>query len=163
MAWEWADVFGEIWFWALIGVVWMRAAFSAYGVPRRVIVAAMNEPGAAGFARDLVRYRLGPGSPTPRGLTALRLPGLGAVIGYGVLASIQGDALCLALVAGLAPVAIVTLGFERRVAAAAQAAVDDPGRAAFADVLEQIWRVRLAAVVGSILLTCIAAAVTRPI
>ncbi|MBX2855073.1 MAG: hypothetical protein KTR21_08800 [Rhodobacteraceae bacterium] len=162
MAWDWADVFGEIWFWALAGILWARAAFSAYGAPRQVIAAAMVEPGAADFARDLVRYRLGPGSSTPRGLTALRLPALGALIGYGVLASVQGDALCLALLASLTPIAIVTLSFEGRVAAAAQAAVDEAGRAAFADVLEQIWRVRLAAVVGSILLTLIAAAVTRP-
>ena len=163
MVWDWADVFGEFWFWALAMILWSRAAFSAYGAPRRVIAAAMTEAGAAGFARDLVRYRLGPGAPTPRAFTALRLPALGAIIGYGVLASLQGDALCLALLCSLAPVAAVTLGFEPRVATAAQAAVDEPGRTAFADVLEQIWRVRVAAVIGSIFLTAIAAALTRPI
>lgn len=179
----WSDVFGEFWFWALAVAFWARSALSAYGAPRRVIAAALTDRGAADFARDLVGYRFGRGSVVPMGLRPLKIPALGALAAYFFASGVMGDATSLALVAVLGPVTAADLALENRVLSALRAprppleetrekglGETDVGGGAtagektdpFADVLEQVWRVRLAATAVSVLATLAAAAAGAP-
>ncbi|MEM9726315.1 MAG: hypothetical protein AAF909_12770 [Pseudomonadota bacterium] len=188
----WGEVFGELWFWGAAAILWLRAALSLYGAPRRLIAEARgglmdgrrDGLGPAAFAFDLVRWRLGPGQATPQGLVPLRLPLLGGAAAYCLGSAAIGDMFALAVFCALGPIAAVTLGLEPRVQAAvdkvraarAQSgspATDAEGADAspkdeaellgdFMDTLEQAWRLRMASTAAAVLLTLVAATATRP-
>lgn len=186
---SWEAVFGESWFWIAAGLIWARAALSFYGAPRKLINEArrgtmegrIDGVAPAAFAYDLVRWRLGPGNPLPRGLLPLRWPLLGGAAAWCVANAVFGDAASLAALTALGPVAAATLALEPRLqaavdaarAAAAAAAPSPAGEGAsvvdaasggmpqFADTLEQLWRVRMASVALAVLATAVAAIVTR--
>lgn len=176
----WADVHGEFWFWVAAAVLWLHAALSMYGAPRRVIAEARRDDGAAAFAADLVRYRLGRGRRLPTGLLPLRWPFLGGFAAYAVAAlAASGDLSVIGVFTALAPPAAASLALEPKIGAAldrmraaeteAEAAAAGSGggedaaaaRAAFADALEQCWRVRLASVAIAVLATLAVGAVWR--
>lgn len=172
---SWDAVFGEAWFWAAAALIWARAAFSLYGAPRRLIGEARRGTAEgrteglapAAFALDLVRWRLGPGNPCPTGILPLRWPLLGGAVAWLLASAVFGDLFSLALLLALGPPLAVGLALEPRLLAATEAARADgpeaPRLAAFADTLEQAWRLRLASVAIAVLLTAAAAAATRTI
>lgn len=175
---SWAAVFGAPWFWAAATLVWARAALSLLGAPLRLIrqarrgaeaVSAGVEPPESGlapaaFALDLLRWRLGAGRGAP-GLAPLRWPALGGAAAWAVSGAAFGDLLALALLTALGPIAAASLALEPPVLQAVDAArgAGTPAArlAAFADRLEQLWRLKLAACLAAAALTLAAAAATR--
>lgn len=169
---SWDAVFGQGWFWAAAGLYWIRAALVVFGAPRRLVSAALSEPGAADFARNVVRYRLGAGSPVPIGLIPLRWPAVGALSAYLAIDAVFGNMLSLALLTGVAPIMAATLALEPRLlsalqqpaasmaSSAASGASDAPPT--FPEALDQIWKARFAATLVAAFGTAIAAAATAP-
>lgn len=174
---DWENVFGEAWFWAAMAIFWVRAALSLYGAPRRLIGEARRGTtderrdgvGAAAFAYDLVRWRLGPGQPFNPGLLPLRWPMLGAAAAWLAGSAAFGDLVSLGLLTALFPLAAVTLALEprlqRAVDAVRQAETERRGDrlADFADALDQCWRLRMAVVMAAIGLTLVASFATTTV
>lgn len=172
MAWE--QVFGEPWFWAAATLVWFRFGLRIGGVPRSLVATALKsapeELGPASFLRDYARWRLGPGRVTPTGLLPLRMPAAGAAAAFLAAGAAFGDILSFAALTVLGPPLAAVLFLEPQVQKAVDAARDAGSQSgteqvrllAFADRLEQLWRVKLAATGCAVLLTVAAAGLTAP-
>lgn len=157
----WDELFGEFWFWAAAALLWTQAISGAFGAPRKLITQALTEPGAALMARDLVRWRLLLGRRFPLSLSALRWPLLGAAAAYAIAGAFQGAYTVAALAAAFGPLLAANTALEPRVAQAIEASREgDP--LAFADVLEQAWRIRVAAVALGVVLSAGLARLTAP-
>lgn len=161
---SWEASFGQSWFWVTAAILWWRSGASVFGAPRRLIAEALKHPGAADYARQLVRYRLGPGHPVPRGLLPLRWPALGALTAYCALGAVYGDMLALAVLTGLTPIALSGVWLEERMIAAVE------GRSAagaeeqsFAEALDQIWKLRFAVVLAAAAATLAASRLTADV
>lgn len=172
---SWSGVFGEAWFWVAAALIWARAALTLCGAPLKLIGEARRGTAEgrteglapAAFALDLVRWRLGPGHPCPRGILPLRWPLLGGAGAWLLASAVFGDLLSLALLLALGPPLAAGLALEPRLMEATDAArgagPEAPRLAGFADALEQAWRLRMASVAIAVLLTASAAALTRTV
>lgn len=164
---SWEASFGQSWFWVTAAILWWRSGASVFGAPRRLIAEALKQPGAADYARQLVRYRLGPGHPVPRGLLPLRWPALGALTAYCALGAVYGDMLALAVLTGLMPIALSGVLLEDRMIAAVEGrSAGGAGGApeqSFAEALDQIWKLRFAVVLIAAAATLAASRMTAEI
>lgn len=164
-------VFGEVWFWALALAWWLRSALGVLGAPRRLIVDAQSDPASAETLRRLAAWRLGPRGPVPMSIRPHRIILLLLAAAWTASGAVFGDIAPIAFGAAVLPIAATAYLTETRLTTALAAATPtepenagDPERAArltrFADAVEQVWRLRLAAVAVSVLATLAAAAAT---
>ncbi|MEL6317889.1 MAG: hypothetical protein AAFR16_09680 [Pseudomonadota bacterium] len=159
---DWAEVYGEFWFWAAAGLFWIGAASELAGAPRNLIAEALREeeraegPGAAAFALGLVRHRLARGRMRMAGPLALPVAGVGAA--YLAAEAALGGVWALAALTAIGPVVGARLAIEPQLRAAA--AERDADRAATA--FDQLWRAQFAGVVVALFATAVAAAATAP-
>ncbi|MEO1293058.1 MAG: hypothetical protein AAFV62_09550 [Pseudomonadota bacterium] len=139
---DWQSLFASPWFWLVIALLLARMVLRVYGVPRRLLVEAQTEAGAARFARDIIRFTLRHGLTTRLG--SLSLPICGTAAAILVVSAVSGSVLSAAALTMLGPVVAVSLIFEPEVREAANKATEPQAQQALVDRVEQIWRLRLA-------------------
>lgn len=154
---DWAEVFGEFWFWVAAVMFWSGAGASLAGAPRGVIADGLTSAAEAGLARSVIRYRLARGRLRLAGPLATPIAGCGAA--YLGMEATFGSALSLGALTALGPIIAFRLWAEERVGAAARE--EDPAQATL--LFDQLWRAQFGAVALSAAATVAAAALTQPL